>query len=678
MDPDVLRKKIRQAPYDVLWARLKRRTADVIAAARASSFERGWSTLGWHSRTPMVVEAALVHALEGDPAMLAWVTDCLAYVERRERSESREALLGSSKMLILSHGELALAADLCRESLSPAARESLLGLVRDLWIDFRPGRTGYVGFSGGNNITLTKALQAGFAALTWGAEAGHPEAEEAIRDAVLHVRAYLRRGLDAGGFGYEGTGYSHSVFGFLYPFCQILKQAGREDLFASEPVLKSAVDASLALTFPGAVGMVNISDSGLYWPLGLPWLLVTAAHYGEPLHRGLWEAYSGPDHPVRPYGDASEWYARTVDPGHLPVDQVGAMLQAVLYWDAKAPVVPLAAADRPTAVYSPGTEIVCARSGWGPEATYVNFLGAGRSHASLTHWHADAGHFSLFARGEYLAIDTGRYNVDEDHHNTVLVDGDCFLPTGGWANSLRGGRMSAFRRHALLDYACADMAGQKNGVWADRHLLFVKTEDGDAYVVTVDNVNADNAAHTFWWQLHANPECRLEVDAPATARVIGKKARLDLTFAAPSPLDFPKQPHRLSLVTDLAWWSWPYGRNTKDLARNLQKTGICTTAVSRPRLVAKVDGLNGQLMTVMIPRGTEQAPLKVRAVPELKVLRVEVQSEAFTDTILAALDHHCLDLPDVKGFTELALIRRYRDGRPPAVWTSSGESLRLP
>jgi hypothetical protein len=677
VDPEALRVKIRKAPYDVLWARLKRRTAEVIAAARASQFNRGWSTLGWHSRTPMVMEAALIHRLEGDPAMLAWVEDCLSHIALRERAEPAAALLASTRMLILSHGELALAADLVRDSLAPASRDLLLGLVRDLWIDFRPGPAAVTGYSGGNNISLTQAIQAAYVAMTWGSEAGHPAAEEAIEDAVRHVRAYLRRGCDPGGFGYEGTGYSHSVFAFVYPFCQMLKQAGRVDLFATEPVLKRAVDATLSLVFPGAGAMVNISDSGLFWPLGLPWLLYTSRHYGDPLHMGLWHAYCGPADPVRPYGDASEWFAKTQDPEHLPVDQVCALLQAVLYWDAEAPCTPLARADRPTAVYSPGTEIVSLRTSWNPEAVFVNFLGAGRSHACLTHGHADAGHFSLFAHGEYLAIDTGRYNVDEDHHNTILVDGACFLPTGGWGNSLRGGRIRAFQRHALLDYACADMASQKNCVWADRHLLLVRLEGDDAYVVTIDNVNADNAGHSFWWQLHANPACRIEVEAPSAAHIVGKRARLDITFAAPSAEDFPKQPHQLGLVTDQAWWSWPYGRNTKDLARKLERTGISTTAVNRPRLLAKVEGLNGQLMSVMAPRRIDQAPLPVRVVTHKRVLRAEVESTGFTDTLLAALDHHCLDLPDVKGFTELALIRRFRDGRPPAVWTSSGEPLSL-
>jgi hypothetical protein len=407
-------------------------------------------------------------------------------------------------------------------------------------------------------------------------------------------------------------------------------------------------------------------------PESLSWLLGTAAYYGDPRHLGLWYAYQGPDHPVRPYGDATEEYRRTHN-GDRSVDAHAAMMQAVLYWDAAAPCTAVEDSDVPTATYSAGTELANFRTSWSRGAVYLNVLGSGRSHASQTHKHADCGHFSIFAHGEYLAIDTGRYNVDEDQHSVVMVDGKPHLPCAGWGMNTRGGRLLDFQRAGFVEYVRVDMAHMKDCIWADRHFLFVRLGGDDAYMVAIDNINKNNAKHSYWWQLHAHPAAAVRIDGERQASVVGRAGRLDVTFAVPTALDFPSDPHRIALRADEAWWSRPYGKN--DAAPSHDRADVWITSVRRPRLIAEVEGLNGQIMAVIVPRRTGDAPLTVRQVAQRRVLTMVVESEAYVDTIAAPLDSGVLLTPDMRGFTELAVVRRDKQGGLVDQWSVGAERL---
>lgn len=670
-----LKARIEREPYAKLWERLERRTREVMALVREGDFTTTtYGALGWHSITPMSREAALIYHLTGDEDALRYVEQCIAAVDGVWRDKKRLKRAPAGNYPANSHGEIALAADLCRDGLSNQTLEILLPLMRDSLIDFHRGEDAYVGYGGGGNISYCQMINAAWCALAWGEDCGHPAWQEVIRHAVNYTRCYLRRGCDSQGFGYEGTTYSGGVFHYIYLFAQTLFQNGGENLFETEPVMRAIPDAMCLLVFPDGSALMNINDHGLLPPQSLSWLHLTAKHYDNPMHLGLWRAFEGPGDPRRPYGDVMPWFRNTYMPGVAAVDEQAGMLQSVLHWDADATFTPLDKCPLPTSMYSQGTETSNFRTSWGPDAVYVNFLGAGRSHASQTHRHADCGHFSIVAHGEYLAIDTGRYNCDEDQHSVVLVDGKCHMPNEGWGMSKRPGRLDGFQRHEMLSYVRADMAFMKDCEWADRHLLFVPIGGDDCYVVTIDNFNKDSSRHFYQWQLQTNPECALQIDGKDTARLVGGKARLDLSFLIPGPEDFPQEPHSLELQTDTAQWSRPYG---KEVEETQEKTALMITSVRRPRLNATVTGLNGQIMAVMVPRKPDQPSLAVRQVPERRVMRAEIDCGPFTDTVVAALDHGCLQLADIEGFAEIALIRRDKNGKLIGSWTSSGEELNV-
>ena len=671
MDVSELKGRIRRKPFRPIWERMVSRWREVAGKEAEGDGSQHYGALGWWSVTPKVMEAGLIYRLSGEP-------EALAYVERHIRKLAEvyskpgipSAWRGEERPA-LSHGQLALAADMCRDALSAPALETLLGLAREHFIKFHDGDRHLYAYSVGANTPVCKALNAGIVALVWGEDCGYPDWAGVVnlaRDASVQ---FIRRGVDANGYPYEGTGYGLETLYYVYLYAQLLYQNGRDNLFESQPTLRAIPEAALSVMFPDRSALANINDLGLGFPPSMPWLLLTAKYYDRPVDLGFWLEYQGPDHPQRPCGDLTPWYNRTFGNLARGFDHVPSDLLTLLWWNPKEKALPIEKTKLPTALCTEGTQMANFRTGWGRDAVYVNFLGSGRSHVAHGHAHADCGHFSIFAHGEYLAIDTGRYNVDEDQHNVVLVDGKCHMPMpeAQWGYNLRSGRLKSFLRHKMVDYVVADSAFLKDCMWADRHLLFVKLGGDECYVVMIDNVNKDHRKHSCWWQLHAHPEAAVIVEGERSASVRGRKARLDIDFVSPDPGDFPQEAHQLALRADEMCWAM--GKD-KPSAEAL-KTGLMVTCYKRPRLIAEQTGLNCVLMAVIVPRRNGQPRVAVRQVPAKRVLRAEIDWGGHTDIIISALDHGCIKFPDVEGFAELALIRRTKDGKVEDVWIPDGD-----
>lgn len=678
MSVDALRRRAQTEPYKKLWTRLITSWRETLRRADRDGGSIGYGAVGWYSFSSGVVDAGLIWRLTGDRDAIAYVERCIGFLAAAYGPDSPTRALVKKVVHdgipVQSHAEVPLAADLCRDGLSTEARDTLCRVLREHVIDQHDnGACLFIG--GGCNIPVARNIAAATAALTWGEDCGHPDWQRVVtlgRDSTL---AYFRGGLDEQGFPYEGPAYASGTADHLYRFMQLLKQRGIEDLFAIEPNTERFADALLALVFPNRDSFGNINDVGTRSPWSLPCLLLTARYFNRPDHLGLWYEFQGPDNAVRPYGDANEAYEKIYGAEWTQGWASFSNLLTFLYWDAEEKWTPVAQTRLPTAEYSPGTEMAVFRTSWSRDAVFANFLGTGRSHVSAGHIHNDCGHFSIFAHGDYLAIDTGRYNVDEDQHNTILVDGECFLPTGSsWGAAKRGGRLVNFHRHELLDYAMADMAAVKNCIWADRHFLFVRTGGDGGYVVTIDNLNKHHNKFSIWWQMHVNPNAKLEVTGPRGARVTGPNARLDVTFVIPDPRDCPADPHKMELRMDEPWWS--LGANSDSVAVNA-RAGLGSSSVRRPRLVAEVTGLNGQVLAVLSPRHKSEAPLVVRDRGSERIRRVEIEHGDFTDTLIAALDHKFIKLSDVEALTELVLIRKKRSGEVVGVWSVDGRPVKV-
>ncbi|MBI3986101.1 MAG: heparinase II/III family protein, partial [Lentisphaerae bacterium] len=620
--------------------------------------------LGNQYVTPLIVEAGLEYRLTGNAEALAHVESQIALLLARYKDAADSK---TKRWAVVSHNMIALAADLCRDGLSPAARASLLELMAEYCIGLHHGRIPFLYYSAGANIPLAANIHAAVCALTWGEEAGARGWDEVVDITHDYCRAYLQRGVDASGNSYEGTGYGHECFYYITLYAQLLLQNGRQNLFLEEPVLERIPDASLQICLPDRSGLTNINDMGLIFPWSMPWLLLTARHYRRPDHLGFWYEFCGPDHPERPCGDVVPWYVKTFGADTLRgFEHIPSLALALLWLDSEAPATPIAQSNRLTAHYAPGTETACFRTSWSPDAVYANVLGQGRSVSSLTHGHADAGHFSLFAHGDYLAIDTGRYNTDEDRHNVVLVDGVSHAPTGGGlAMNPYHGRLLHFQTSPLVDAICADAAQVKGCIWANRYFLFVKGDGDAAYFVTVDSINKHNDHRTFHWQLNTHPDFEIGIESPHRAVIRGARTCLDVHFVSPGPDDFSNAPHTLTLRQDIAYW-----QSGKDNANpEALKTGLMVTCYRCPRLVAEQTGLCGQLMAVMAPRRKQAPPTVIRTLVEKRWLAAEVEFGPYVDTLIAAPDHGYIRLPDGPVYAEILLRRHDRQGRRVAQWT---------
>ena len=164
------------------------------------------------------------------------------------------------------------------------------------------------------------------------------------------------------------------------------------------------------------------------------------------------------------------------------------------------------------------------RSGWDDAATCYAFrCGPVEGHSALAksrrlkdwtmnhgHAHPDIGAFAMYARGAYLAVDTG-YLCEKkaEHHNTLLVDGKGQVKDGSYwcyrgVPYERIDRIRILKVHLAKDYGyvCGDMSAaypdELGKLSIKRHLVMTKD-----WLLVVDELEAD-AARTWTWLVHTD------------------------------------------------------------------------------------------------------------------------------------------------------------------------------
>jgi len=686
-DPGALRRKSASPRGGVLWRYLVTRWEGIAARVREEGKPFDQGALAWHGVTPMIVEAAVIARLTGRDDARAYVWERIAGLlesygaasgPERLEAMARGTRDHRERPKVLSHGEAALAAaTLGEEALPESLRERFLAFMRETVIPFTDFDHGLTGRAAGGNVALCRNVNAAIGALLWGAAARFPQWESVVDRACDAVRQYLRNGCDEAGASYEGAGYGDQVMQFIFLFAHLLRGAGwHDDLLREEPRLRRIPAAYQALILPGGHYAATNNDSGHRSPVSLWWMLLAAREWDRPDYRGVWEWYCGPEHPVRPWGDVwPRWAALSGGDPRMVEHADKTLLMTFLYWEPDAPVLSVEASPEPTAFFAEGTGTATFRTGWGRDALFATLLGGGRSRGCTGHAHADCGHIGIALGNEFLAIDTGRYNTNEDQHSVVLIDGanrhESATCGGGMVQDTTTGWLRGFQRHPLLDYAIADATHMKSAVWALRHFFFVRTGGDEGYVVLFDNLNTDNGAQLrdYLWQLQCAPTTRIALTGAATATVQGGNARIDCAFFTP-PSAGP-----VALRQDEKEWVWPYGKAFADTAR-LAATEGWSTSVRRPRLLAGVRGWNGQLLTVLSVRRGGAPAREIRPVPVRNGLGVEIRGDGVCDTFLAAPDHRLILCGEGKCFSEFALIRRDERGHRLGCWSESGEPFR--
>ena len=667
-----------------LWNHLLSRWEGVAQRVAATGpFTQG--ALGYHSITPMVVEAAAIWHLTGRTDARDYA---LKLINHHLNHYAPQLENPQNTVKIFPHGnaEVALAADLLRNALPVDTRATLLRFMREIAIPMTTFEHALAGYSSGSNVSLGRNIDAAICALAWGEESNHENWQQVVNNTCDNVRQYLRNGCDELGFSYEGTGYGEQVMQFLFLFCHLLRQTRwPDDLLRDEPLLRLIPDSFIHMFLPGGRYCATTNDSGHRAPMSLWWLLLAAREWHRPDYYGAWHHYSHPNHPIRPWGDSWPQWAASAGTTPQMIEHVDkTLILTLFYWEPDAPSQPIQASPLPTAICATGSGTATFRTSWNPNALFASLLGGGRNNASLTHGHADCGHFNIAIGDEYLAVDTGRYNTNEDQHSVVLINGTNSYPSsspgGGMAMDETTGALKDFQRHPILDYCVADATGTKDARWALRNFLFIRTGNEDGYIVMLDNINTDNgtSTHKYWWQLQCATTATIKITGPNSATVSGTDSRIDCSFFHKLTPSTPGEPHNITVTHDIKEWVWPYGYDQDpEVVSQFERTAEGITSIRRPRLLAIQETGSCVLLSLLSPRRGNEPIRQITQIPVTNGIGLTVDSGSFTDTILVAPDHKLILTDQLKCFSEFALIRRNPGGQILNIWTASGAPVQF-
>jgi hypothetical protein len=338
--------------------------------------------------------------------------------------------------------------------------------------------------------------------------------------------------------------------------------------------------------------------------------------------------------------------------------------------------------DVPTSFLDRGRGIVSFRSGWESTATLLVVDGSQRSPASPGHAHASCGHFSLSALGDYFAVDSGRYNIEQNCHNVVLIDGRSGRDTGGkWMAAPHHGLLTGYRPGTFADSANVDSSHQHNCIWARRTVGLVKGRHMPAYAWVVDDTNAADDWAEYHWQLHSSPENSINIEG-SRATITGWRRgnHLDIAFILPAAEHFPRPHALLGLAVDTAtpsahaYVKAPESRVAR-FVRPAAQLHYATFA--RPRLTARVAGWNGRFLSLLLPRRQGQRSAEITSLPTVPgALAVRIRTATVEDTLVFAFDHSLLEAGPVHGRGHWCVVRRSRrSGRVLAWELADGTAL---
>jgi len=348
----------------------------------------------------------------------------------------------------------------------------------------------------------------------------------------------------------------------------------------------------------------------------------------------------------------------------------------------------------PTAYCDRERGIVSFRDGWDADGTFLWFDGSQRSPAGQGHAHASAGHFGLSAVGEYFSIGCGRYNNEQSCMSVVLIDGRSGRSLNGeWACVRHHGLLTDYRAGEFVDFAGADSSHQHDCFWAWRHIGFVKGPRARGYVWTVDDINKNDAWAEYWWQMQTSPENTIRTYKRSATITGGHQGnKLDVHFAVPAANEYDP-PHTITMDQDLGTASaykylcrdpsnsgGDYPSLEKHVARYERPADMVHGPVYvRPRLLGKIGGLNGRIMSVMVPRAKGEPKPKVMQIKSIPAsLAMKVTFADVEDVIIFAFEHDLLEAADVVARGHWCVVRRcLKTGRVLAHEIEHGRMLRV-
>ncbi|MCC7193199.1 MAG: heparinase II/III family protein [Phycisphaeraceae bacterium] len=486
---------------------------------------------------------------------------------------------------------------------------------------------------------------------------------------LQYLEASLYSELGENGYAHEDIGYGTLMTSDLASLIEVARRAGVYDAYTRCPRYLKFGRSMLAFVQPWGKALSNTGDYGADFGHRAPVFPRIAAATND---RVLLWLHGQLSYPIATSGPRDMSKRRLHHPElfigrdyQIPVDYTS----LVTVEDLKPPVHP-SKARVPTQYADRDRGLVTFRSSWKSDATFVVFDGSHRTPAGQGHAHDSGGHFSLSSLGEYFAIDTGRYNIEQDQHNVVLVDGKPGVSTNGeWRMTHYASRLTGYRPDAFVDTSSVDSSQTSDCYWARRTLGLVKdpTNAGvPSYVWTVEDINKNNDFHEFWWQMQVNPRHKIKLhNGHATVQGSNHGNLLDVHIGMPFPNQYPKPStlewsHELKLCGSRKYILKDPLELQADYVR-LVGNEEYGPSFARPRLLAKVSSYAGRFMSLMIPRKKGAAAPKVERLDSLdNSLAMRVTFKNVEDTIIWAYEHHLLEAGDVVARGNWCVVRRSR------------------
>ena len=672
-DVPPLRRTIRTGKARKLMAALRAKVRPLVEAVRdcddpASMLTH--HTTRTHPRGGAVLEGladiAMVGLLDEDRDAVEAIRRCLAAIPAAELRGPRDTYsLGYA-----SWGNVQTAYDLTWPKLTPAQRKSFARWAADISVrqTLKVLSEGHYLRHAAMNIPIAGMMSAMFSLLAVDGEPGAGSLEKERAELLRYFEATMLSVVGPNGYPWEDIGYGSGMVSLLSRVVEAVRRAGLYDAYRQCPPYKRFGQAMLHFVQPWGKILSNTGDYGAdfgWTSMVFPRL---ATETNDPTLLWLQGTLS---YPLACAGAADMSTRRRDFPEvrlakgvKVPVD----VWSVLTVGDLARPLHP-SRAGVATQFLDAGRGIVTFRSGWDDEATFVVFDGGQRSSSVQGHDHASGGHFSLSALGEYFAIDTGRYNMEQDQHNVVIVNGKSGQSTDGeWRGSYHRARLTGYCPGRFVDTASVDSSQASNCYWALRTLGLAKDPARTgmpAYVWIAEDVNFRNAYDAFWWQLQTDPENRFRLGRDH-AVIVGHRRgnRLGVHFVLPNPWDYPR-PHRLKLSQDTQLCgSYNYIENPRKQARDYARlvgNPAFGPVFARPRLVAKVRGFNGRFLALLVPQRKGRPAARVQALPAMdNSLAARITFGGVEDTLIWSYDHGLLEAAGVVARGQWAVVRRRR------------------
>lgn len=258
----------------------------------------------------------------------------------------------------------------------------------------------------------------------------------------------------------------------------------------------------------------------------------------------------------------------------------------------------------------------------------VRFIFHASPYGGQGHAHADQNSFHIIAYNEHLLLDSGYYTPTGDPHreqwyvrtmahNTILVDG----AGQQWGGTAGYGTIAHFEPHDDWVYFVGQAAAAYRETPLDRfdrHVVWLKGDTVQTYVLIDDLATTGGVARRFDWLLHAAQEMKID-EAAGTVLAATEKGEALVSFVGPAALTFQQDDQ----FTQPAVY-WRRGRNFSlpnqwhfkaTAAPAAQQRFVAVIQVSKrggskPPVKTVADGVETAGWRVRLPQGSDRLQIE--------------------------------------------------------------------